>query len=425
MIFRRLAVFPGGCTIDAAEAMVGVEAARDVFASMVTLVDHSLLRQDEGAEGEPRFRMLETIREYGLDQLEACKEVEEAWSSLASWCLSLAETSQPDIPGATMLSRKVARFHEELPNVFAAVTWLLDHGEATRVLRLLAATESYWLQQQRHNPELYRWLETALSSAPNAPATDRMLAHWHLAHMNVLRGEAEAARVHAEQALIAAQASGETLLRAMAQYALGIAWEYLGDLNQAAAAMAAAIPLLRVAGFEDFAWYVQADLADKRILMGDLAAGAPMIDEALRRLRQGSTDWYVVIAVAQRGHAALWQGDLRGAAHWFAESMHQAQTQHQTRTVLSAVTGLAGVALAHGQAERAARLLGAVEAAREALGLVQVHHPHHAERITADTRAVLEPVVFAQAWAVGREVPLEAAISEALAIADETEEAAR
>jgi predicted ATPase/DNA-binding XRE family transcriptional regulator len=424
IVFRRLAIFPGGCTIDAAEAVTGVEAGRDVFTSMVTLVDHSLLRQDEGAEGEPRFRMLETIREYGLDQLGASNEVEDAWSSLAAWCLSLAEASQPDVPGATMLPQKVARFHEELPNVFAAVTWLLDHGESTKVLRLLAATENYWLQQQRHNPELYRWLETALSGAPDAPATDLMLAHWHLAHMNVLRGEAEDARVHAERALLAAQASGEALLRGMAQYALGIAWEYLGDLDQAAAAMSAAIPLLRKAGFADFAWYVQADLADKRILLGDLAGGAPMIDEALQRLQQSSTDWFVVIAIAQRGHAALWQGDLPGAAHWFTESIHQARTQHQTRTVLSAVTGLAGAALARGQAKRAARLLGAVEAAREALGLIQVHHPHHAERITADTRAALEPVVFAQAWATGRNVPLEAAISEALTIADETEEVA-
>jgi hypothetical protein len=183
--------------------------------------------------------------------------------------------------------------------------------------------------------------------------------------------------------------------------------------------MADAIPLLRAGGYESLVCYVQADLADKLILQGDLVAGVPMLDEALARLREISSAWFVVIMIAQRGHAALRQGDLPGAVRWFTESIDQARTVQQTRTVLSAVTGLAGVTLALGQAEGAARLLGAVEAAREALGLVQVHHPHHTKRITADTRAALEPAAYKRAWATGRTLPLEEAVTEAIALADE------
>jgi hypothetical protein len=83
------------------------------------------------------------------------------------------------------------------------------------------------------------------------------------------------------------------------------------------------------------------------------------------------------------------------------------------------VTGLAGVALALGQAERAALLLGAVEAAREAMGLGQIHNVQHASRITAQTRAALDAAACKRAWSVGRMVPLEDAVAEALAIADE------
>ena len=64
ILFRRLAVFAGGCTIEAAEAVANPDGTLDVFAGLASLVDKSLLRQDEGADGEPRFRMLETVREY-------------------------------------------------------------------------------------------------------------------------------------------------------------------------------------------------------------------------------------------------------------------------------------------------------------------------------------------------------------------------
>ena len=106
--------------------------------------------------------MLETVREYGLERLEASGEGEETRRRLAAWCLSLAEEAQPDVPGRTLPPYWVARLNEELPNLRAAVTWLLDHSEATRVLRLLAATEDYWTQQHTSNGELHQWLETAL-----------------------------------------------------------------------------------------------------------------------------------------------------------------------------------------------------------------------------------------------------------------------
>ena len=129
---------------------------------------------------------------------------------------------------------------------------------------------------------------------------------------------------------------------------------------------------------------------DRLILLGDLDAGLPMVEDALRRLR-GLTHrpWYTVIVILLGGYAALQQRDLPRATRLFAEALDSSRDLLNLPSLLSAKVGLAGVALARGQAERAARLLGANEAARDAMGIKRVTNWLHAERITADVRAAL------------------------------------
>jgi predicted ATPase len=120
-LFRRLAIFPSGCTIDAAEAVAGAEGTLDVFTGIATLVDESLLRQEEGSAEEPRFRMLETVREYGLGQLETSGEGDTIRDRLALWGVALAEQVEPDQFGGEMAPTWVDRLEEELPNLRAAI----------------------------------------------------------------------------------------------------------------------------------------------------------------------------------------------------------------------------------------------------------------------------------------------------------------
>ena len=422
-VFRRLAVFPGGCTIEAAETVAGAgaDAILHVFGTLAALVDASLLRQEEGAEGEPRFRMLETVREYALEQLEARSEAEEIRQRLTDWCLALAEQAEPaqffgDISLAGML-----RLEEELPNLRTAVNWLLAQGETTRALRLLVAAEDFWTQRHVSDGELHGWLEAALATAPDAPVRDRTLAHWLLSIGNRVLGHDEAALRHAQRLLDAAEASGEAASLGIAHVALALTWEDRGNSARAAAAYAEAIPLLRLADGDDgFALYVQAALADKLILQGDCGSGVPMLGEALMRLRQlPEPPWTLVNVINMRGFAALLQNDLPLAARLFAESIERGRSLHHSWVLLGAMAGLAGVALAQGQAERAARLLGAIEATRASVGMRRTDHWIHAERIVADTRAALPAADLEQAWSAGRAVPLDEAVTEALTIADE------
>ncbi|MGH2616339.1 MAG: ATP-binding protein, partial [Thermomicrobiales bacterium] len=417
-IFRQLAVFPGGCTIDAAEAVADPDGTFEGFGGIASLVDKSLLRQQEGSDDEPRFRMLETVREYGLEQLETSSEGDSTRDRLAAWCLVLAEQTEPVDFGGSMSPTWATRLDEELPNLRAAVDWLLARGEATRALRLVVAAESFWIQRHLSDAELHRWLETTLAAAPDAPARDRALAHWLLSYGNGVRGHDEAALFHAQRLLEAGEELDDPSGLGFAHLALAYVWEFRGEIDRAAVAYAEVIPLWRGAK-ESGAWYAQAELADKRVLQGDLAAGVPMLEEALAHLRQSDHPLDVMLVINLRGHAALLQGDLPLATRLFAESMARAMDLHNTPALLSAVAGLAGVALAYAQAVRAARLLGAVEAARESVGLKRIDNALHVERITADTRTVLEAAEFEPAWSAGRALPLEEAVSEALTLVDE------
>src|SRR5215203_655623 len=416
-LLHCLAVFSGGCTLEAAEAVVDPEATLDVFDGIASLVDKSLLRQKE-VKGEPRFRMLETVREFALERLEESGKGEASRRRLAAWCLALAEAAQPELIGGSMQSRWVGLLDNELPNIRAAVNWLLERGEGRTALRLLTSAEDYWSRRRPNNVELCRWLTAALAAAPEAPAADRTVAHYLLALVNSTLGNEEEAAMHAQQLLSAAQESGDPAALGLAQYGVGMVWEFRGHSEQAAAALAEAVPLLQGAGNVVLAAWAQADLADILVWRGDLATGVLMLDEALARLRQTGADWLILLVLNQRGHAALAEGDLPHAAGCFTESITEARSTQQTRTILGAVHGLAGVALALGQAERAARLLGAVGAAREALGMGQITQKHHGERITANTRAALDVADFEAAWSAGRMLTLEEAVAEALAIAD-------
>jgi predicted ATPase/class 3 adenylate cyclase len=420
-LFRRLAIFPGGCTIDAAEAVGDPEGRLDLLGCLTSLVDESLMRQAEGTVGDPRFRMLATVREFGLDQLEASGERDEILQRLATWCLGLAEQAEPDEYFANISPGWVPRLDEEFPNLRAAVTWLLEHGEATRALRILAAAEDFWLQRHTGNVELYRWLEAALAAAPAAPARDRAIAHWLLSIGNGALGHDEAAMHHAQRLRDAAEEAGDSTSFGFAYFALAYAWECRGDVPRAAAAYAKADAAWEAESGEEFSpSYAEAELADKWVLQGNLEAGVSRLEELLTRVRQRTDPpWWVVLVVNLRGHAALRQGDLPRAAGLFAEAIDHARVLHHSQSLFGAMAGMAGVALARGESPRAARLLGAVEAARVSAGLMRIGNGLHVDRITADTRAAVAPAAFDQAWSAGRALTLEETVAEALTVAHE------
>jgi hypothetical protein len=156
-----------------------------------------------------------------------------------------------------------------------------------------------------------RWIYSGRGRSPpgaGAPALDRALVHWILASTSAQWARGEEVGVYVQQALTGAQVSGDPHLLGPALYVVGVAEDFCGDFDRATAAIAQAIAYFRAAGSEVHVWFVQADLADKRILQGDLETAVPMPDEVLMRLRQISSHWFVVITISQGGFAALRAG---------------------------------------------------------------------------------------------------------------------
>jgi predicted ATPase/DNA-binding CsgD family transcriptional regulator len=420
-LFRRLGVFVGGCTLEAAETVADPETdAAAILDGIASLVAKSLVQQVEDASGEPRYIMLETVREYALDQLEASGEVESMRAAHAAWCVDLAEAArplsssyQPDPHNLRDQPQWLTRFDSELGNLRAGIGWMLQSRDSHSVLRLLGATDEYWTQRP-HHAEVYRWLETALAASPAGPSRVRADALSPACSVAAWLGESVAAIAHAEEALAIGRALGHSFILGRAWYNLGDAWESAGDGAHAATAYAQAVPLFRELALP--AWLAAAlgDLGDKLVWSGDVEAAAPMLDEALAIHRHVGYRWGIARGLGQIAIAALAQGDHGRAAGLLSESFAIANEIGDPRLRQGAVMGLAGVALVQGDPAFAARLLGAIDAARAAAGTGRPAHAIHRERIEAEIRTALGEPAFAAAYETGSSLSFDAAIAEAL-----------
>src|SRR5262249_51338456 len=182
-LFRRLAVFVDGCTPEAAEAVAGgqdenhlppVPLSPSVLHRLGALVDKSLLWQEPQPDGEPRFRMLETIREFGLERLRARGEESAVRAAHADYYLTLAEQAELRLI-AVGSATWVERLATERANLRAAVAWALAHGQAEAVLRLAGTLLSYGYARGKPADGL-AWLEAALTIRGDAPAASPVAA---------------------------------------------------------------------------------------------------------------------------------------------------------------------------------------------------------------------------------------------------------
>jgi non-specific serine/threonine protein kinase len=189
-LFRRLAVFAGGCTLEAAEAigLASEEPAFDLLEAIAGLVDHSLLRKEPDLGNCLRVGMLETMRAFAQEQLEAQGELEATRRRHATFFVGLAEQAAaprldgPD--GPALLSR----LEQEHDNLRAALRWLLDQGEVERCVQLAGALWSFW-EVRGHVSEGLTWLDASLASSPPASSPARARALIGAAALRRERGD--------------------------------------------------------------------------------------------------------------------------------------------------------------------------------------------------------------------------------------------
>src|SRR5690348_9590868 len=219
-LFARLACFVGGCRIDAADALCDPDGSLglDVLDGLGSLVEKSLLRQRPDPDGEPRFWMLETIREFGLELLEGSGELPEARRRHAEWYLGLAERA--DVDSRTGDQAAIFDLLEaEHANVREAIEWARGAGERELLLGLATALWEFWATRG-HIAEGRGVLEEALREAEQRPARSLL----GLCILRSMSGRSEGLLEDAQAALEACEALGD-------DYSLAQAWNAVGRVE--------------------------------------------------------------------------------------------------------------------------------------------------------------------------------------------------
>jgi predicted ATPase/DNA-binding CsgD family transcriptional regulator len=253
-LFRRLAIFVGGCTLEAVEAIceaLGDETGK-VFEGVASLIENSLLQQTEPEGEEPRLRMLETIREYALEVLSANGEFETTQQAHAAYYLSLAEQAEAELVGPRQ-ARWLERLEREYDNLRAALTWGLEPGTGQEVehrlelaLRLGGALEEFWIPQW-HLSEGRTFLEQALAASPRAGSRLRAKA-LRVAALLALVQVDQRAEVLAQDGLVLCQQQGDQAGTAYCLYVLGVCAIWRGEYGQAHARLEQSAALFRARG---------------------------------------------------------------------------------------------------------------------------------------------------------------------------------
>jgi predicted ATPase/DNA-binding CsgD family transcriptional regulator/tetratricopeptide (TPR) repeat protein len=414
-LFRRLAVFAGGFTLEAAEAVVGGdEVVLDVLTGIATLVDASLLVQREQPDGTTRFAMLYTVYEFASELLAAAPEREVTHWAHAGWCLGLAAEALPFMFGPEARVW-LDRLSEELDNVRGALRWVLDVGDTETTLRL--ATGYAWLWMRRHPREGRVWLERALAGPANVRSAARAealrslgsLAYW-------AEDDPAAADPLVEESLAIFRRIGDQRGTVEALFNLGRnAWS-LGDLDRASALADEGESLLQKTNSDDVPAVVQHTITVRRGLIlrarGELNLARSLLEEALARYRELGFQWGAGWMLAYVADIARRQGRAADALAHYAEA---AAIWHEDGDTWAMLVALRGAALVTSEA-RDARSAVILSAAAETLRTMGgMHLPASAaadqERLLADSRVRLGVECFAEAWEAGRGLTAQEAIT--------------
>ena len=413
-LFRRLCVFTGGFSLEAALAVSG-DPAPDVVDGVTALTAQSLLLRRDHAPGDtPRFGPLETVREFGLEVLAAQAETDDARRAHADWCYAWCRALAPD-PIAELGDETtwLAMIDRELPNLRLAFAWLLDNDQPLRLLEMLTWTDLFWTSRVSHRNEVRQWVSAGLAAAPAPPP--RLLAgvlHLAVAGTSTL-GDHTGAIAFAHRAVRNGQLLDDPFILGRAYYSLGLAYEAANDLEQAEPAYATAVIQFRRIVAPVWTAAALCALGDARHWSGDLDGAAQSLDEGLSLYRQDTQLWGLTMAHCLRGHVALSQRDLHLASQMFWQCLALEAQLGNECLALAAIAGVAGLTLLRGQPERAARLLGARASAMEQRGLACVIARIDSQRILARVQAALPEPAFAAAWEDGLDLSLGEARAEA------------
>jgi predicted ATPase/DNA-binding CsgD family transcriptional regulator len=290
-LFRRLAVFAGGCTLEAVEAVCKVpgDEMMNVFDGVASLLDKSLVQQQSAQkDGEPHLVMLETIREYGLERLTTSGELKVTRQSHALYYLTLAEEAAPNLFGTepAMWSERLEREHN---NLRAALYWSLEQGEAGHsmelALRLGVALMGFWILYG-HFDEGRTFLERSLAASQGVMASIRAKAIVAAACLAINQGDLDWTKTLSEEGLALSRELGDTDGIASNLTQLGFVAHMQCDLDAACSLGEEVVSLAREMGDKSDIFDALQNLAFVRLERGEYARANAMYEECLEVFRE-------------------------------------------------------------------------------------------------------------------------------------------
>jgi predicted ATPase/DNA-binding SARP family transcriptional activator len=398
-LFAQLAVFGGGFTLESSVAVC--DASLD---GVATLLDDSLLERDG-----PRFKMLETIREYALEQLAAGQEADHVRRRHAQHFLKLAE-SDPVPEQAAWL----ARMDAERDNFREALAWSLDTREASLGLRLAAALWEFWWVRG-YLAEGRGWLHEALTRGRSAAPELRARALHAAGSLATRQGDYEAAAALFEESLAIWEELNDAAGTARSLLSMGTVAAEQGDQERAIELSERAAELYDESGDQRGHALAISNLGGIALERGEYAKAASLSEQAYGLFETLEDSEGMAFALVNQGFAALSQKQHDRAIELLRQALRRLAELEFRDVIGYCFEGLAAVLAFTERPEEAARLLGAAEALRESLGvgLAPAEQTTHDETVEA-VRGALDEERFTGAWRQGREMPLDDAIANAL-----------
>ena len=420
-LFRRLGVFVGGFDLMAAEH-VGGEGGRyvETFDLIASLVDRSLLRQEEQPDGEPRFAMLETIREYALERLEASGEAEVVHQAHAARYLEVAMSDAPRIMDWGDPAR-LGRLTAERGNIRAALEWLATRGDAERLARLAGALTWFW-QVAGQQREARRWLDQAFGAIAKISLRSRLDLLTAGASLAAQQGDHRQATALADDLLVLARSQRDRFAESIALVLLSRSANQREDYAEATALATESVALCREHGDSPMLPWALQRLGIERHIAGDYSSAAALVEESLETFRATGNLLGVAYALSNLGLTRHVLGDRRAAVALYRESLALRRDVGDPWDIAGLLGQLAALALEAGHVEPAARLLGAATGIYETTGTTP--QPYEVPQVASaetDLRSRLGSERYRMAHTAGRGMPLESILEEALVVAEAVE----
>lgn len=455
-LFRRLSVFATGFTLEAAEAVCDTrqDLGLDVLDGLSSMVDKSLVRQVEQTDGELRFLMLETIREYGLEKLASSGEKALTGKAHAAYYVVLAEEAATE-KEATEVKTWMDRFETEHDNFRAALDWLTDRKHAEWGIRLATALFRFW-EVREYFTEGRQRLEAVLQLPLTAALeTGRMRALFaagvlatnqadYQASERLFRESLEIARRREDQQSVAVSLNGLAVVgrdtgkldmaSALFEESLEL-WKELGDRQAVARALSNLATVRKSQGNYDearslyeecqaifgelqdrtgIAWVFnhQADLLREQ---GELPTARALYECGIGAFREVNDRWGIAGSLADLGNLTREQGDYAASGELYRESLGLFQELGHKRGIARGLESFAALAAACGDSERALRLAGVAAALRQSIGApLTVNEQAKLDQCLEPARKKLSTPAARAAWLEGWVMPMEIAVSEVL-----------